>query len=116
MHKQHKKSFNEILLSSIDEALAALGEDIKTSIYFHLEDTYHIKKEQIPDNLEQLSDALEKIFGIGARYLEILFMKQLYFKLEENFNLPKTELFDSELKFVEYVHLLKAKYEQVLVA
>jgi hypothetical protein len=43
-------------------------------------------------------------------------MKQLYLKIEENIDLPETELFDSELKFVEYVHLLKAKYEQVLVA
>jgi hypothetical protein len=116
MHKQNKQSFNEMLLNSIDEALGALGDDIKTSIYFHLEETYKIKKVQIPDNLEQLSLALEKIFGIGARYLEILFMKQLYFKLDEIISLPDIELSNSELRFVEYVKLLKSKYEQSLVA
>jgi hypothetical protein len=116
MPKQNKPSFNEILLSSIDESLVALGENIKTSVYFHMEATYNIKREQIPNNLKKFSDGLEKIFGVGARYLEVLFMKELYLKIKENSDWSDAELAVSEVKFSDYVAIVKNKYEQDLVA
>jgi hypothetical protein len=112
MRKQNKPRFNEILLSSIDESLVALGESIKTSVYFHMEATYNIKKDQIPNNLEKFSDGLEKIFGVGARYLEVLFMKELYLKLKENSDWSDAELAVSEVKFSDYVTIVKNKYEK----
>jgi hypothetical protein len=116
LQKRNKQSFNEILLSAIDESLSALGENIKTAVFFHLETTYHLKKEQIPSNLEELSDALEQIFGVGARYLEVLFMQQVYLKIKENVNWVEPELAFSEVKFTDYIKVIKDKYEQILVA
>jgi hypothetical protein len=116
MRKLNKPTFNEILLSSIDESLVALGESIKTSVYFHMEANYNIKKDQIPDNLEKFSDGLEKIFGVGARYLEVLFMKELYLKIKENSNWSDAELAISEVKFSDYVCIVKNKYEEEQVA
>ena len=39
------KNFEQILLEAIDEALLSLGENVKTSIYFHLDDLFKIKKQ-----------------------------------------------------------------------
>jgi hypothetical protein len=116
MRRQNKPSFNEMLLSSIDESLVALGEKIKTAVYFHMEANYNIKRGQIPNNLEKFSDALEKIFGVGARYLEVLFMKQLFLKLKENSDWSDAELAVSEVKFADYVTIIKNKYEKNRVA
>jgi hypothetical protein len=115
MQKQKKQSFNQILLSAIDESLFALGEDIKLLVYLHLDETYHMKREQIPSKIEEFSDALEKIFGVGARYLEILFMQQLYLKLKEKTKLVDSpELSVSELKFADYIKVMREKYKDVL--
>ena len=44
--KKHEKfkSFDQILLEAIDEALLSLGESVNISIYFHLEDLFKINK------------------------------------------------------------------------
>jgi hypothetical protein len=114
MQKQKKQSFNHLLLDSIDESLAALGENIKTSVYFHLDESYHIKKEKIPNNIEKFSDALEKIFGVGARYLEILFMKELYLKIKEKNSVFEAEFSVPDIRFADYIHILRSKYDLVL--
>lgn len=118
MHKESKPkpSFNKILLAAIDEALSSLGESVKTSIYFHLEETFNIKRWEIPLRINDFSNALEKIFGIGARHLEILFMKNLHAKIGVTCEWPAfkwsmCKWIIPEVTFQEYVGLMKQNFE-----
>lgn len=65
-----EREFDKILLESVDEALGTLGTSIKEALYFHLETIFAIKKEMICKDPKKFSDGLEKIFGLGAKFLE----------------------------------------------
>ncbi len=76
-----RKAFNNILLAAVEESFASLGESSKQAIFYHLESSFQIKKEDIPVNLTEFEKALEGIFGHGAPYLEKLIMQRLCDKL-----------------------------------
>lgn len=76
-----QNDFSKILLAAVEESLSSLGDSPKQAILFHLESSFKIKKEHIPENITEFSKALEKIFGPGAEYLERLIVKRLYEKL-----------------------------------
>lgn len=78
-------NFSKILLSAVEESLSSLGDSPKQAIFFHLEASFKIKKENIPANLTEFAKALEGIFGPGASYLEKLIIKRLYEKLGLDF-------------------------------
>jgi len=94
-----KKTFEKLLIESIDNALGSLGESARQSIYFHLQSRFRITKQDIPQHLEAFEDGLEKIFGLGAQFIEILIMKNLYSKIGH----PLEWKEDRPLAFVEYV-------------
>lgn len=73
--------FSKILLAAVEESLSSLGDSPKQAILFHLESSFNIKKELIPDNITEFAKALENIFGPGAVYLEKLIVKSLHEKL-----------------------------------
>lgn len=111
-----KSGFNEILLSAIDEALSSLGENVAVSIYFHLEKTFKIKRLEIPQRINDFSDALEKIFGLGAKTLEILCMKKIHEKIGvackwPEYEWPLCKWIIPEMTFQEYVKLVRQNYE-----
>ena len=86
-------NFKRVLLAAIDQGLSSLGESPKEAIFFHLESSFQIKKEDIPVNLTEFKQALERIFGPGAPYLEKLILKSLYEKLGLDFqDLDETDL------------------------
>jgi hypothetical protein len=93
------QEFNRLLLEAVDEGLSTLGESSKQAIYFHLEKRFDIKKQEIPEKIEVFASAIEKIFGLGANFLEILIMKRLYEKLGRSFRFYGDEGFT----FTEYV-------------
>jgi len=101
-----KRAFEELLLEAIDDALSSLGESAKQSIYFHLEKRFKIAKEDIPRQLEDFEDGLEKIFGLGAHFIEILIMKSLFEKIGQ----PLEWNEDKELVFTDYVAAAKQSY------
>lgn len=112
---QHK-SFEQILLEAIDEALSSLGESVKTAIYFHLANSFNVKRQEIPQRIADFSEALERIFGPGARHLEILFMKSLHAKIKVTCEWPTCEWPLSkwivpEMTFKEYVRLMRQRFE-----
>jgi hypothetical protein len=76
-----QNNFREILLAAVEESLSSLGDSPKQAILFHLECSFKIKKERIPENITEFTKALEKIFGPGAIYLEKLIAKRLHEKL-----------------------------------
>ncbi len=103
-----KKTFNELLLEAIDEAFASLGESAKQSIYYHLEDKCKITKNEIPNHLKEFAEGLEKIFGVGARFLEILIMKKLYARLGTPLEWNESK----ELVFVDYVEAARQCFQK----
>ena len=74
---QPNKDFTHLLLEAIDETFLSLGENVDASICFHMQNTFKIRKDQIPNKITEFSNMLEQIFGIGAKHLEILLMKHL---------------------------------------
>jgi predicted RND superfamily exporter protein len=93
------------LLIAIDEALSSLGESAKQSIYFHIE-TSNVTRNKIPENIQEFQTGLEKIFGVGARFIEILIMKNLYAKIGQPLIMEKSE----QLEFIEYVNTAKQSF------
>ncbi len=105
------KKFEVILLETLDEALSTLGENVKKTIYFHLQHKFLIAKQEIPNRIDDFSDALEQIFGSGARTLEILIMKKLHQKIKSRYKWEGPNWLVPELTFSQYVELLKVFYE-----
>jgi len=101
----YRRDFDKILLEAVDEQLASLGESSKQALYFHLERGFNIRKKEIPKKTEAFVNAMEKIFGMGADYLEILIMKKLHEKIGGDIKLT-----DSDLTFIEYVEAAKQSY------
>jgi hypothetical protein len=98
MFKPQSREFDKLLKSAIDDALTSLGESVRQSIYFHIENTFNLSSNHIPENLEEFQLGLEKIFGAGARFIEILIMKNLHRKI----GLP-LEINNLDLEFILYV-------------
>jgi hypothetical protein len=94
-----KKDFEKVLLEAVDEALGLLGDSAKQSTYFHLEHKFKIARKDIPQNISDFEAGLEKIFGVGAKYLEISIMKKLYEKTGKPLEWDESE----ELAFTKYV-------------
>jgi hypothetical protein len=94
--------FNKLLVSAIDEALTSLGESVKQSIYFHIEHNFKVPRDRIPENVVEFQGGLEKIFGAGAQYIEIIIMKNLHSKI----GLP-LKMKSKQLEFAEYVDAAK---------
>jgi hypothetical protein len=102
------KKFEEILLEAIDEGLSLLGESSKQTIYFHLEKTFKMNRHDIPYRIEEFTDAIEKLFGAGAKIIEIQIMKCLFKKVGYNFkHYPKQK----SLTFKDYITAVKLEKE-----
>ena len=100
MSPQCNREFNKLVLEAVDEALSSLGESAKQAIYSYMMKTCKIKRSEIPSKIEDVTHALEQIFGDGARLIEIQIMKALYQKVGDAFVYsPKKD----ELTFVKYV-------------
>jgi hypothetical protein len=97
--------FDKLLQSAVDDALATLGESVKQAIYFHIEKQFNVPKNNVSEALEDFQLGLEKIFGAGARFIEILIMKNLHSKV----GLP-LEIGGDELEFVKYVNAAEESY------
>ena len=101
------QQFRELLIESIDEALCSLGEPVKNTIYQHLND-FKITKNNIPDRMEEFSELLHKVFGLGASRLEVRFIKNLNAKINAAESKKESDLGSSkwivmEMSFTQYV-------------
>ena len=70
--------FEELLMEAIDEGLSLLGESSKQLVYFYLEKNFKINRLDIPYRIDEFIDAIERIFGNGAKILKIQMMKCLF--------------------------------------
>ena len=99
-------TFDKLLLCAIDEALNSLGKSVRQAIYFHIENKFSVARNEIPGNLQEFQGGLEKIFGTGAPFIEILIMKNLHIKIGLPLVMKKSE----QLEFIEYVDAAKQSY------
>jgi hypothetical protein len=106
-----RKKFEAVLLEAVDEAFSSLGESVKASIYFHLEQKFIIPKQDIPYKIDDFSDALERIFGMATKHLEILIMKKLHDKITCFYQWNGPRWLVPDLTFRQYVELLRLCYE-----
>jgi hypothetical protein len=97
-------SFDKILLEAIDEAFFLLGESLKAEIYYYLEKTYNIKKQDIPNKIEKFTETIEKLLGSGAKIVEVRIMKILYKKAGCELTHYKQQ---KDLEFTEYIAAIK---------
>ena len=102
------QKFNNYLIQAVDEALTSLGEPVKNTIYFQLENNFNIPRKEIPDQIEEFTNIIHKIFGLGASHLEIRFTKNLNSKLCGNvessgFELPSSEWIVKDMSFTDLV-------------
>jgi hypothetical protein len=107
-----EKEFSEILVESIDEAFLTLGEKAKSSMYFYLDTKFAISKQDIPERLDDFSDALEQILGLAARQIEILIMKCLNQRVDCTYKWVGPKWLVPDLTFTKYVILLKLCCEE----
>jgi hypothetical protein len=98
------QSFNCLFSEAIDEGLSLLGDSGKKVIYYYLDNKYYIKKSDLVTKPEELSNALDKIFGVGSTFLKELILQRLYSKMGPDF--PRYN--PDELNFVEYVSRAKS--------
>ena len=101
-----EKNFEKLLIDAVDEALASLGDSAKKAIYFHLRSKFQISRRTIPNHLDIFEDGLEKIFGEGAQFLEILIMRGLYKRIGKQIEWN----YDRKLVFSEYITAAKNTY------
>jgi hypothetical protein len=98
--------FDKLLLCAIDEALNSMGKSVRQSIYFHMENKFSINRNEIPGNLQEFQEGLEKIFGTGARFIESLIIKNLHIRIGRPLLMEKNE----QLELIEYVGVAKQSY------
>lgn len=103
-----RSRFDKLLLEAVDEGLSSLGESSKQAIYFHLAKSFNVKRNAIPLEIEAFAEAIEKIFGLGANFLEVLIMKRLHEKIGVVFDWNESKRF----VFAECVMLAKRNFEE----
>jgi len=93
--------FEKTLLEAVDHALLSLGKSPRQAVYYHLNKSFKLQREEIPEDTNEFSQALNTIFGPGAEVIEKIIVKNLFNKLNLNFE-EKTCF-----QFVDYVSMAK---------
>ncbi len=113
--KTRSQKFDGFLIEAIDEALISLGEPVKNTLYFQLENSFGIPKNEIPKRIDDFIVIIHKIFGLGASRLEIRFMKNLHAKINvtvefAHYESPLSKWIIEDVSFIEYVQRMRESY------
>jgi hypothetical protein len=96
--------FENTLIGAIDESLSLFKNLDKQEIYAYLENAFNIRKQEIPCKIEEVTDAMNQMFGIGAKLIEIKIIETVHKSIPEFIFTPK----GSAIIFEEYVASLRA--------
>lgn len=107
MTKQAKNQLDINIIEAIDESLTSFGESVKQVVYFQLENIYHVKKQDVPRRIEEFVKAVEGIFGIGARLIEMKILETLYARAQEFTYFPQGK----DLVFKDYVRSIQSFFQ-----
>ena len=107
-HEDKKESLKNRLditiMKAVDESLASFGETVRKVVYSQMQNNYNISKQEIPNRIEEFAAAIEEIFGIGARLIEVKIIETLHTKAKGFLYVPKEE----DLLFKDYVQNLRS--------
>jgi len=95
--------FEKLLIEAVDEGLSSMGESGKEAIYFYLKSVFEIEKHEIPDKIEAFANALEELFGAGARLIEIRIIAALHERVDQFKYFPN----QGNITFTEYLAALR---------
>jgi hypothetical protein len=99
--------FRGLLLASLDDVIReVLGERPLKAMFSSLESNFHIKREEIPERLEDFQKGLAELFGKGAPVITRAVTRRLCRRL----GIPYYERRDYDFKM--YVEDCKRRYEQ----
>ena len=76
---------NATILEVIDKGLDALGKSPKQAIWILLEQDFNVNRNELPENIREFHEGLQKIFGLGYKFLDTLFCHYLQEATGENF-------------------------------
>jgi hypothetical protein len=94
-----KNQLDATIMEAVDESLASFGDSVRKVVYFQLKNNYNVAKQEIPAKIEEFASAIQGIFGIGARLIEIKIIETLHAKVEGFLFIPKGE----NLLFKDYM-------------
>lgn len=96
-----KRPFSQILIEATDEGLEAFGEQTKNVVYYHLEREFGVRKEEIPQKLEEFDKGLKNLFGLGGELVETHILKNLYRRLGQTFEAIENRNFQNCIRDAE---------------
>jgi hypothetical protein len=102
--KPAEDAFEIAITETVDEILSSFRNLDKEAVYLRLENTFKIKKQEIPCKIENFVDAIEQMFGVGAKLIEIRVTEALHKRIPEFIFFPKK----GDVDFKEYVTSLRA--------
>lgn len=84
--------FERIVVNAVENVFSSLDESCKQAIYNHLGNNFNITKEEIPHKFDAFANALEEMFGAGAKLIKIEIMKLTYSQVKRIKNQTKDPL------------------------
>ena len=96
-------SFEATLIEAVDKSFSSFGQYCKQAIYLQLENTFKIKKQEIPYKIAEFAISLRKIFGVGAKLIELKIIGALHEKIRDFTYFPEKD----DLVFTEYIESLR---------
>jgi hypothetical protein len=110
-----ERKFDESLVEAIDETLTSMGAPIKNTVYFKLENSFNISKNEIPKRINEFTIFINRTFGLGASLFEIRCMQNLHSKIEVNIQVTEDHWSVSEwitkgMTFEKYIFSARKNY------
>jgi hypothetical protein len=102
--KTPEEKFNFSIAEMVDESFSSIRNLNKEAVYLRLEKAFKIKKEEIPFRIDGFADAIEQMFGVAAKLVEIRMIEALHKRFPEFVFIPK----EGDVDFKEYVVSLRA--------
>jgi hypothetical protein len=105
--KQTENQLDKTIFEAVDDSLTSFGESVKQVVYYQLESNYHVKKQDIPRRIEEFVTAVEGIFGVGARLIEMKILETIYARTSGFTYFPEGQ----DLVFKDYVRSVRSFFQ-----
>jgi hypothetical protein len=105
-HSAQNAQFGSAVLGAVDDGLLVYGGAVRHALYYLVEAKHHVRREQIPDRIEEFHKATGELCGYSGRVTERLIAKSLYGRLRLDFPEHK------DWTLVEYVRHAKKETEK----
>jgi hypothetical protein len=102
--KTDENKFEATMIEAIDESLGSFDSLDKQEVYHHLENSFKIRKQEIPCKTKDFSDAMGQMFGIGAKLVEIRIIEAVHKRVPDFMFTPRR----GAVIFKDYVASLRA--------